>query len=323
MRRTFDLPTGGQSQSGFTLIEMITAITLTAILSGIVAFFIRVPLQGYFDISRRAGLTDDADLAVRRIAREVQGALPNSVRVSAVGGVTYLEFLAVRTAGRYRSGPGAAPGLGGTPACPAGAVAGYNDVLEIGMADTCFHSLGVTPNLGTVTAADWLVINNLSADPAASPDASAYAGPGGGSNRIGLSAVPTPGAGAGREDLFTFGGVGGYAFPLASPGNRFHIVSGPVTYVCAPAAGGGALTRFWGYPISAAQPTDVAAAPLAGAASAPLATGVTACAITYDASAAATRSGVVAISMTLARADATGNLESVTLNAQAHVVNSP
>lgn len=307
-----------RAQAGFTLVEMITAITITAILSGIVALFIRLPLQGYFDVARRAELTDEADLAVRRMARDVQGALPNSVRIGSAGGVIYLEFLAVRTGGRYRAGPGAAPGSGGSAACPAGAVAGHDDVLEIGLADTCFHTLGATPNLGTVTAADWLVINNLSPDPVASPDASAYAGPGGGGNRIGLNALPAAGSGANWEDRFTFGGAGGYAFPLASPSSRFFIVSGPVTYACAPAPGGGILTRFWGYPIAAAQPT-----PPAGAASALLASNVTACAISYDVSAAATRNGVVTINLTLTRTDPTGGTENVNLHAQAHVVNAP
>jgi MSHA biogenesis protein MshO len=304
-------------QAGFTLVEMITAITITAILAGIVALFIRLPLQGYFDVARRAELTDEADLAVRRMARDVQGALPNSVRVAAAGGVTYLEFLTVRTGGRYRTGPGAAPGQGGTAACPAGAVAGHDDVLEIGLADTCFHTLGATPNLNTVTAADWLVINNLSPDPVAAPDASAYAGPGGGSNRIGLNAVPAAGSGANWEDRFTFGGAG-YAFPLASPSNRFFIVGGPVTYACAPAPGGGTLTRIDGYPIAAAQPT-----PPVGGTPALLANGVTACAISYDVSAAATRNGVVTVSLTLTRTDQTGSTENVNLYAQAHVVNAP
>jgi MSHA biogenesis protein MshO len=313
MRRISDR----RGQSGFTLVEMVVAITITAILAGIVALFIRLPLQGYFDVARRAELTDEADLALRRMARDVQGALPNSVRVATVGGVTYLEFLAVRTGGRYRTGPGGAPGQGGSAACPAGSVAGYNDALEIGAADTCFHTLGATPNLGTVTAADWLVINNLSSDPLASPDASAYAGPGGGSNRIGLTAVPTSGGGANWEDRFTFGGVGGYAFPLASPSSRFFIVSGPVTYACAPAVGGGTLVRHAGYTITAAQPTPPTVIPVM------LATGVTACSITYDASAAATRNGVVTINLTLTRRDPNNNAESVSLYAQAHVVNAP
>ena len=104
---------------GFTLIELITAMVLTGILAAAAAVFLRVPIAGYFDIARRAALTDIADLAVRRFSRDVQTALPNSVRVAGAcggGGTCYLEYLEVRTGGRYREEPS-----GGATICPAGA----------------------------------------------------------------------------------------------------------------------------------------------------------------------------------------------------------
>jgi MSHA biogenesis protein MshO len=288
MRRTSDRP----GQAGFTLIEMIVAITITAILSAIVALFIRLPLQGYFDVSRRAELTDAADLAVRRITREVQGALPNSVRVSTVAGVTYLEFLAVRAGGRYREQPA------GT--CPGG----NSDELEIGLSDTCFRTLGDIAEIGQIVAgSDSLVVYNLGAGHA---DADAYVG----ANRV-LVASATDGAGS---ETFTFAST---TFPLASPSRRFFVVSGPVTYACDPTAGNQVLRRHWGYAIAAAQPT-----PPAGGATALLADGVTGCSIAYVAG-AGSRNGVVNISLTLTRSDAGGNAENVTLYTQAHVVNSP
>lgn len=279
------------------------AITITAILAGIVTLFIRLPLQGYFDVARRADLTDEADLAVRRIARDVHGALPNSLRVSTVLGVTYLEFLAVRTGGRYREQPS-----GGAVACATG-----DDTLAVGLPDTCFRSLGPIPDLATIAtgaaAGDFLVLYNLGPGMIG---ADAYAGgsvTGGNKSRILARSAP-----GGNEDQINFESL---AFPLASPSKRFFVVSGPVTYACAPAAGGGTLTRFAGYPISAAQLTPPPVAP------ALLANGVTGCAIAYEASAAATRSGVVTINLTLTRIDPIGNAESVNLYAQAHVVNSP
>jgi MSHA biogenesis protein MshO len=290
MRRISDFRPLRQSASGFTLVEMIVAITLTAILSGIVVLFIQVPLQGFFDVSRRAELTDAADLAVRRITREVQGALPNSVRITVAGGVTYLEFLAVRTGGRYREQPA------GT--CPGG----NSDELAINLPDTCFRTLGDLAEIGDIVAgSDSLVIYNLGTGYAG---ADAYVG----GNRV-LVASATDGAGA---ETFTFASK---TFPLASPSRRFFVVSGPVTYECNPTSG--ELRRHWGYAITAGQLT-----PPAGA-SALLANGVTGCVITYEASAATTRSAAVAINLTLTRTDAGGNAESVRLYSQAHVGNSP
>jgi MSHA biogenesis protein MshO len=290
MRRISDFRPLRQSASGFTLVEMIVAITLTAILSGIVVLFIQVPVQGFFDVSRRAELTDAADLAVRRITREVQGALPNSVRTTVAGGVTYLEFLAVRSGGRYREQPA------GT--CPSG----NSDELAIGLPDTCFRTLGDIAEIGEIAAgSDSLVIYNLGTDPL---DATTNAYVGG--NRV---LIASAGNGAGAE-TFTFASK---TFPLASPSRRFFVVSGPVTYECNPTSG----RRHWGYAIAAAQP-----APPAGT-SALLANGVTGCIISYDASAATTRSAAVAINLTLTRTDAGGNVESVRLYSQAHVGNSP
>lgn len=292
MRRISDFRPLKQSASGFTLVEMIVAITLTAILSGIVVLFIRVPLQGFFDVSRRAELTDAADLAVRRITREVQGALPNSVRITVAGGVTYLEFLAVRTGGRYREQPA------GT--CPGG----NSDELAINLPDTCFRTLGDLAEIGEIaTGSDSLVVYNLGTDPL---DATTNAYVGG--NRV-LVASATDGAGA---ETFTFASK---TFPLASPSRRFFVVSGPVTYECNPTSG--ELRRHWGYAIAAGQLT-----PPAGA-SALLANGVSACTIIYETSAAAARSAAVAINLTLTRTDAGGNAESVLLYSQAHVGNSP
>ena len=134
---------------GFTLIELIVAMVITGILAAAAAIFLRVPIAGYFDVARRAALTDIADLAVRRFSRDVQTALPNSVRVAgACTGLTpcYLEYLEVRTGGRYREEPS---GIGAL-LCPAGGVPGYNDALTIGTADTCFRSLGTVPDLATI-----------------------------------------------------------------------------------------------------------------------------------------------------------------------------
>ena len=52
-----------------------------------------------FASARRAALTDTADTAVRRMARDIRKALPNSIRQTSDQCV---EFIPTKTGGRYR-----------------------------------------------------------------------------------------------------------------------------------------------------------------------------------------------------------------------------
>jgi MSHA biogenesis protein MshO len=103
-------------------------------------------------------------------------------------------------------------------------------------------------------------------------------------------------------------------FPLISPGNRFQVVDGPVSYVCDPGngTGNGTLTRYWGYAIAENQPT-----PPAPASSALLATRVSACSFTYQPG-VTERGGLVGITLNLRQAD-----ETVRLYATTQVSNQP
>lgn len=271
-------------------------IAVTGVIAAVVAVFLRGPVLGYVDTARRAELTDAADTALRRIGRDVRLALPNSVRVTVAGGVTYLEFLLVRTGGRYRleSGSVANP-------CPGGLA---DDVLSFSAADTCFKTIGNIPNIGQVTANDFVVVFNL---PPGTPNASAYQFAGTGGNKGQISA-PLPVAFAG-EDRITIDPL--TTFTFESPGRRFFIIEGPVTYACDPAAG--TLTRHAGYAIAAVQPP-----PPALPAGALLASRVTACAFTYDASMAAQQAGLVTLRLTLSR-----DGETVTLYHAVHISNVP
>src|SRR3954451_24604033 len=104
MRRIFDEcgMTVMRGARGFTLVELVAVMAITAIVGAIVATFVRIPLQQYVDAERRGAIVDAADTAFTRIKRDLQRSLPNSVRVSNVGGIYYVEFLQTRTGGRYR-----------------------------------------------------------------------------------------------------------------------------------------------------------------------------------------------------------------------------
>ncbi len=264
-----------RSQEGFSLPEMIVVIVITAIVGGMVAVFIRKPVEGYVDAARRAELSDTADTALRRIGRDLRLALPNSVRVTDAGRT--VELLLTRTGGRYRAET--------APSAPAG------DVLDFTTVDTSFDQLGPlsAEPAQAITAGDQLVVFNLGI-----PGADAYVG----DNRTSLS-----GTGAGdRPDEYKLS-FAPKQFPLESPGARFHVVSGPVSYVCD--LPNGILWRYWGYGIQAAQPN--AAALAGGATRAQLASNLSDCLITYDPGVIA-RNGVVTLRLSLSKGGETVNL---------------
>ena len=293
--------------SGFTLIEMITVISITGVLAAAVAVFLRVPLQAYQDTERRSAISDAADTAFALFKRDLQTALPNSVRVTSVGSVFYLEFLQTRTGGRYRaqdSNPAVATTSNTCPDTSGNALADEN-VLQFGVADTCFTTLGTISNLAAIVPNnDFVAVYNLGPG---FTNADAYAsGAASGGNKSLITAIA---AGAGGENVISFQSN---TFSLESPGRRFHVIAGPVSYVCDPTAG--TLRRISAYSISAAQPM-----PPAGT-SALLAQRVTGCTIVYDQNVINQRQGVV--SMWLRMADSGGG-STVNLFQQVQVSNIP
>ncbi|MDZ7767963.1 MAG: type II secretion system protein [Woeseiaceae bacterium] len=89
-------------QQAFTLVELIVTIVISSIVVSFMAMFIAGPIAAFDDQTRRAELVDLAESALRRLARDVRRALPNSVRVTATGGTVALEMLNSVDGVRYR-----------------------------------------------------------------------------------------------------------------------------------------------------------------------------------------------------------------------------
>ena len=285
-------------QRGFTLIELIVVIVITAIVAGMVTVFIRAPVQSYLDVSARAELADAADTASRRITRDVRLALPNSVRVTPDG--KYLELLLTKTGGRYLSedDPNTIPGnvLAFDPLTPSNP-----DVFTI---------VGAAPSgVQTIVPGDFIVVNNLGAQPPV--DAYNCSGQ---CNRAQVASI------SGNDVTLAKNPFVAQTPSMPSLSYRFQVVSTVVTYHCAPNANGtGTLTRYAGYAIQVAQPVSTAA--LTGAPSAALmANQVAACAFSFDTLPNLQR-GLVSVSLTLGAPG--GNAGQITLVQQAQVNNSP
>jgi MSHA biogenesis protein MshO len=292
---------------GFTLVEMIVAIVVLGILGAIVAVFIRMPIQGYTDSVGRAELTDQADLALRRIARDLRLALPNSIRVSADGSA--IEFLITKTGGRYLA---ADDGVTGAP------------VLDfLNGANKSFTVLGALGSFSRAAVGDYVVVYNLGQGMAPS-DAYQYGQPDTNIARIsalGQQAIST----LDPDPSHTFPVItlennpfAAQSTPMPSPTSRFQVVSGPVSYYCAAEADGSlTLWRAWGYAISATQNVP----PAGSVQKAPIATRLANCSVFSYGSPATQRSGLALLTLELLARNQSDS--PVRLVHQVHVDNTP
>lgn len=280
---------------GFTLIELVVTLTVGAIVAVFAAHFVAQPVRGYSDQARRAELVDRAEMSLRRIARDVRRALPNSVRVTINGSVVALEMLETLDGTRYRIGP--------PPADP-------TKQLDFSAADDQFNAIGgfgrIAKPFSSTTA--YLSIYNVGV-----PGASAYE----------LANVITP---PGTQIDIVNDAIAGedhvtlappFRFAFESPAQRAYLVSGPVSYLCDPVSG--TLRRYQGYSIATLHTDRDSDAELtaAGASATLIADSVNACDFVYAAG-TAQRAALLTAEVRVA---ALG--EAVSLLHQIHVNNAP
>ena len=277
--------------AGFTLIEIVMVIVIIGIISGMVAVFVVKPVQGYIDAVHRAELTDSADVALRRLTRDVRLALPNSLRVMTSGGNHYIEFIMTTNGGRYRD-------------TTDGSTAG--NFLSWTSANLTFDVLGPMPSSPALAVNDYIVVYNLGTGYAPA-DAYAAADPCTNCNRAKVSGISA------NVVTLSTNPFAGQSPPLPSPNARFQIVPGgtkAVTYVC-PTTTAGNLSRYANYGFNAAQAVP-SGTPSTLAANAT-------CTVDYTPTATG-RNGLLYIEIKLTD---TTNGESVTLFQQIHVDNAP
>jgi MSHA biogenesis protein MshO len=290
---------------GFTLVEAIIVIAIIGVLGAIVAVFIRAPVQGYVDSLDRAELSDTADLALRRIARELRLALPNSVRVNYPKN-TSIEFIPTKSGGRYLA---AEDGIAGVP------VLDFTDASK-----KVFTVVGAMPagRAVIVPNTDYLAVNNLG-NGITPVDAYDQTGQ---TNIAVIKQVDL----ASKQITLETNVFASQNPPMPSPGSRFQVVTQPVSYVCATGASGNlVLSRQWNYSFAKTQSDEPVGpagdtASLAGPQYRLLAGRVKSCRFDYV-SLATTRSALVIITLELQPRNSTD--ATVKLAHQVHVDNTP
>jgi len=273
-------------------------IALMGVVGGGSVYLVVQLVKGYMQTVRRVDLSDTADHALRRMARDIKSALPLSLRVKVSGGITHVEFLPVKAGGRlqYKAACFSSPGCSGLSTL--GAVNNGSWVFEPGV------------DRLSIWNQDYGTALNCAAG-----DFSAWCA--GTSGMTDLTPRLTSMAATGTEQAMAFATTR-FSSVADGAGTAFRVVGGPVTYVCDPV--GGTLTRVWGY--SLPQPVQWVGAPPSGSQQALLAQQVTACDIQYDAKPSGPLGlmgrGLLSVGLRL-----TAQTESVYLLVQMQVNNAP
>ncbi|NNE63129.1 MAG: prepilin-type N-terminal cleavage/methylation domain-containing protein [Gammaproteobacteria bacterium] len=289
---------------GFSLLELILVVVLLGVLASGAGLLITRPIEAYSDQLRRQQLVDQAEMALRQIARDVRRALPNSIRITAAAGGWALEMVNTIDGARYRDEIDPVGGVHNLPF----------DLLDFSSADTDFNVLGQfgSVDLNAILPSNQrLVIYNTG--PA---DIYQDINAGIASGIVTSSATNltiTDNAGEHHINMNP-----AFRFTQQSPGQRMFVIDGAISYVCNPASR--TITRYDNYPYQTSQPgSDIVLSALPGVQSGRVVTRVASsgCEINYNPG-TPSRGGLVSIRVVL---DDSG--EDISLLHQIHVVNVP
>ena len=227
----------GRSERGFTLLELVVTIVLSAIVGSFIVLFLATPLKAYFAETRRSTLIDSTERIGAAVRADARTALPNSMRVATRGRLVALELLATAGTARYY-GAGEknhAAGQELTPGIPVSSFETLN-AFEPGAAGAYRAAYLAVGNLGT---AGHDAYQNLSQQGVMTPAGETVS-------------VTTPVGSAPGENRVTLGQPMTFlADGLPSPVHAAYLVQGPVSYVCD--IGAGTVRRYANYPITALQ----------------------------------------------------------------------
>lgn len=191
---------------GFTIVELVITMVVAGILAALGGMFIVRPIEGYVDLNRRAALVDNAEHAMRRMQRDIRGALPNSIEAldsNNDGKKDHLKIIPMADGGRYRR---------------LATSGGSGDVLDYTVSGNSFDVLSGFHQAESLESPKWLVIYNVTSS---GNIGNAYQG----DNRakIDLSSGGTDASNVVTQNSRSWS-------PYASPSQRFFVVSKPISY---------------------------------------------------------------------------------------------